>query len=104
METLQHLFSVIVSADAWYIAGSPLLDHIANRSEPIGNPENEVLCFTWFSFVEGTEFSESITEEDLANATVKGNTITIIDPEGDFDIQLFRLTPVEINLAPTFTE
>ena len=103
METVQHLFSVIVSADAWYIAGSPLLDHIANRSEPIGNPENEVLCFTWFSFVEGTEFSESITEEDLANATVKGNTITIIDPESDFDIQLFRLTPVEINLAPTFT-
>ena len=103
MDTVQHLFSVIVSADAWYIAGSPLLDHIANRSEPIGNPENEVLCFTWFSFVEGTEFSESITEEDLANATVKGNTITIIDPESDFDIQLFRFTPVEINLAPTFT-
>jgi len=103
METAQHLFSVIVSADAWYIAGSPLLDHIANRSEPIGNPENKVLCFTWFSFVEGTEFSESITEEDLANAIVNGNTITIIDPEGDFDIQLYRLAPVEINLASPST-
>jgi hypothetical protein len=104
MESVKHLYNVIVSADAWYIAGSPLLDHIANRSEPIGNPDNEVLCFTWFSFVEGTEFSESITEEDLAKAIVNGYTITIIDPDGGFDIQLFRLTPVAINLAPAFSE
>jgi hypothetical protein len=103
MESVKHLYNVIVSADAWYIAGSPLLDHIANRSEPIGNPDNEVLCFTWFSFVEGTEFSESITEEDLDNVIVNGNTITIIDPDGGFDIQLFRLAPVEINLASTST-
>ena len=103
METVQHLFSVIVSADAWYIAGSPLLGNITNRDEPTGNPENEVLYFTWVGDEQGTEFSESITEEDLANSTVKGNTITISDPDGDFDIQLYRLAQVDINLAPPYT-
>jgi hypothetical protein len=103
MEAVKHLFSVIVSADAWYIAGSPLLGNITNRDEPTGNPENEVLYFTWVGDEQGTEFSESITEEDLANSTVKGNTITISDPDGDFDIQLYRLAQVDINLAPPYT-
>lgn len=103
MEAVKQLFSVIVSADAWHIAGSPLLGNIANRDEPTGDPENEVLYFTWVGDEEGTEFSESITEEDLANAIVNGNTITISDPDGDFDIQLYRLAPVEINLAPPST-
>lgn len=100
MEAVKQLFSVIVSADAWHIAGSPLLGNITNRDEPTGNPENEVLHFTWVGDEQGTEYSESITEEDLANAIVNGNTITISDPDGDFDIQLYRLAPVEINLAP----
>jgi hypothetical protein len=103
MEAVEQLFSVIVSADAWHIAGSPLLGNIANRDEPTGDPDNEVLYFTWVGDEEGTEFSESITEEDLANAIVNGNTITISDPDGDFDIQLYRLAPVEINLAPPST-
>jgi hypothetical protein len=103
MEAVKQLFSVIVSADAWYIAGSPLLGNIAKRDEPKSDPENEVLYFTWVGDEEGTEFSESITEEDLANAIVNGNTITISDPDGDFDIQLYRLAPVEINLAPPST-
>jgi hypothetical protein len=103
MEAVKQLFSVIVSADAWYIAGSPLLGNITNRDEPTGNPENEVLHFTWVGDEQGTEFSESITEEDLANAIVNGNTITISDPDGDFDIQLYRLAPVDINLAPPST-
>ncbi len=100
MEKVKQLFDAIVGADAWYIAGSPLLGSITNRDEPTGNPKNEVLYFTWVGDEEGTEFSESITEEDLANATVNGNTITISDPNGNFDIQLYRLAPVEINSAP----
>ena len=103
MEKVKRLFDAIVGADAWYIAGSPLLGNITNMDEPNGDPENEVLYFTWVGDEEGTEFSERITEEDLANATVNGNTITISDPDGDFDIQLYRLAPVEINLAPPST-
>ena len=103
MEKVKRLFDAIVGADAWYIAGSPLLGSITNVDEPHGDPENEVLYFTWVGDEEGTEFSERITEEDLANATVNGNTITISDPDGDFDIQLYRLAPVEINLAPPST-
>ena len=103
MEKVKQLFDAIVGADAWYIAGSPLLGNITNMDEPNGDPENEVLYFTWVGDEEGTEFSERITEEDLANATVNGNTITISDPDGDFDIQLYRLAPVEINLAPPST-
>jgi len=100
METVKQLFDAIVGADAWYIAGSPLLGNITNVDEPNSDPENEVLYFTWVGDEEGTEFSERITEEDLTNATVNGNTITISDPNGDFDIQLYRLAPVEIDLAP----
>jgi len=103
MEKVKQLFDAIVGADAWYIAGSPLLGSITNMDEPTGDPENEVLYFTWVGDEEGTEFSERITEEDLANAIVDGNTITINDPDGDFDIQLYRLAPVEINLAPPST-
>jgi len=103
MEQVKQLFDAIVGADAWYIAGSPLLDSITNMDEPTGDPENEVLYFTWVGDGEGTEFSERITEEDLANATINGNTITISDPDGDFDIQLYRLAPVEINLTPPST-
>ena len=103
MEKVKRLFDAIVGADAWYIAGSPLLGSITNVDEPTGDPENEVLYFSWVGDEEGTEFSERITEEDLANATVDGNTITINDPDGDFDIQLYRLAPVEINLAPPST-
>ena len=103
METVKQLFEAIVSAEAWYIAGSPLLGSITNVDEPNGDPENEVLLFTWIGDEEGTEFSERITEEDLASAIVDGNTITISDPDGDFDIQLYRLAPVEINLAPPST-
>jgi len=100
MEKVKQLFDTIVGADAWYIAGSPLLGNITNVDEPNGDPENEVLYFTWVGDEECTEFSESITEEDLANSTVHGNTITISDPNGDLDIQLYRLAPVGINLAP----
>jgi hypothetical protein len=100
MEQVKRLFDVIVGADAWYIAGSPLLGNITNVDEPTGDPENEVLYFTWVGDEEGTEFSEHITEEDLASAIVDGNTITISDPDGDFNIQLYRLAPVEINPAP----
>ncbi len=100
MEKVKQLFDAIVGADAWYIAGSPLLGNITNVDEPNGDPENEVLYFTWVGDEEGTEFSERITEEDLANAIVDGNTITISDPDGDFDIQLYRLAPVDINPAP----
>jgi len=103
MEKVKQLFEAIVSAEAWYIAGSPLLGSITNVDEPNSAPENEVLYFTWVGDEEGTEFSERITEEDLANAIVDGNTITISDPDGDFDIQLYRLAPVEINLAPPST-
>ena len=103
MEKVKRLFDAIVGADAWYIAGSPLLGSITNVDEPTGDPENEVLYFTWIGDEEGTEFSERITEEDLANAIVDGNTITINDPDGDFDIQLYRLAPVEINPAPPST-
>lgn len=103
METVKQLFEAIVSAEAWYIAGSPLLGSITNVDKPNGDSENEVLYFTWVGDEEGTEFSERITEEDLANAIVDGNTITISDPDGDFDIQLYRLAPVEINLAPPST-
>ena len=103
MEKVKQLFDAIVGADAWHIAGSPLLGNITNVDEPNGDPENEVLYFTWVGDEEGTEFSERITEEDLANATVNGNIITINDPDGDFDIQLYRLAPVEINLAPPST-
>ena len=103
MEKVKRLFDAIVGADAWYIAGSPLLGSITNVDEPHGDPENEVLYFTWVGDEEGTEFSERITEEDLANATVDGNTITINDPDGGFNIQLYRLAPVEINLAPPST-
>lgn len=99
MEKVKQLFDAIVGADAWYIAGSPLLGNITNVDEPNGDPENEVLYFTWVGDEEGTEFSERITEEDLAISTVNGNTITISDPNGDFDIQLYRLAPVEINSA-----
>lgn len=100
METVKQLFEAIVSAEAWYIAGSPLLGSITNVDKPNGDPENEVLLFTWIGDEEATEFSESITEEDLANAIVDGNTIKINDPNGDFDIQLYRLAPVEIDPAP----
>lgn len=100
MEQVKQLFDAIVGADAWYIAGSPLLGNITNVDEPNGDPENEVLYFTWVGDGEGTEFSDRITEEDLANAIVDGNTITISDPDGDFDIQLYRLAPVDINPAP----
>ena len=100
MEKVKRLFDAIVGADAWYIAGSPLLGSITNVDEPNGDPENEVLYFTWVGDEEGTEFSERITEEDLAHAIVDGNTIKINDPNGDFDIQLYRLAPVEINPAP----
>ncbi len=100
MEKVKQLFDAIVGADAWYIAGSPLLGSITNLDEPTGDPENEVLYFTWVGDEEGTEFSERITEEDLANAIVDGSTITINDPNGDFDIQLYRLATVEINPAP----
>ena len=100
METVKQLFEAIVSAEAWYIAGSPLLGSITNVDKPNGDPEIEVLLFTWIGDEEATEFSESITEEDLANAIVDGNTITISDPDGDFDIQLYRLAPVEIDPAP----
>jgi hypothetical protein len=100
MEKVKQLFDAIVGADAWYIAGSPLLGSITNVDEPNGDPENEVLLFTWIGDEEGTEFSERITEEDLANAIVDGNTIKINDPNGDFDIQLYRLAPVAIDLAP----
>ena len=103
MEKVKQLFDAIVGADAWYIAGSPLLDSITNMDEPTGDLENEVLYFTWVGDGEGTEFSERITEEDLASAIVDGNTITISDPDGDFVIQLYRLAPVEINLAPPST-
>jgi hypothetical protein len=103
MEQVKQLFDAIVGADAWYIAGSPLLGSITNLDEPTGDPENEVLYFTWVGDEEGTEFSERITEEDLANALVDGNTITINDPDGDFDIQLYRLAPVEIDPAPPST-
>jgi len=103
MERVKQLFDAIVGADAWYIAGSPLLGSIANVDEPNGDPENEVLCFTWVGDEEGMEFSESISEEDLAKAIVDGNTIKINDPDGDFDIQLYRLAPVEINLAAAST-
>jgi len=99
MEQVKRLFDVIVGADAWYIAGSPLLGNITNVDEPTGDPENEVLYFTWVGDGEGTEFSERITEEDLAHASVDGNTLTINDPDGDFDIQLYRLAPVDINPA-----
>ncbi|PIV88606.1 MAG: hypothetical protein COW48_05065 [Hydrogenophilales bacterium CG17_big_fil_post_rev_8_21_14_2_50_63_12] len=103
MEQVKQLFDAIVGADAWYIAGSPLLGSITNMDEPNGDPENEVLYFTWVGDWEGTEFSERITEEDLANAIVDGNAIKINDPDGDFDIQLYRLAPVEIYLAPPST-
>ena len=103
MEKVKRLFDTIVGADAFYIAGSPLLGNITNVDEPNGDPENEVLYFTWIGDEEGTEFSERITEEDLTNAIVDGNTIRINDPDGDFDIQLYRLAPVEINLAPPST-
>lgn len=100
MEKVKRLFDAIVGVDAWYIAGSPLLGSITNVDEPNGDPENEVLLFTWIGDEEGTEFSERITEEDLANAIVDGNTIKINDPNGDFDIQLYRLAPVAIDQAP----
>lgn len=100
MEKVKQLFDAIVGAEAWYIAGSPLLGSITNVDEPNGDLENEVLLFTWIGDEEATEFSECITEEDLANAIVDGNTIKINDPNGDFDIQLYRLAPVEIDLAP----
>ncbi len=100
MEKVKRLFGAIVGADAWYIAGSPLLGNITNVDEPNGDPENEVLYFTWVGDGEGSEFSERITEEDLAHASVDGNTLTINDPDGDFDIQIYRLVPVEINPAP----
>ena len=103
MENVKRLFDAIVGAEAWYIKGSPLLGSITNVDEPTGDPENEVLYFTWVGDGEGTEFSERITEEDLASAIVDGNTITINDPDGDFDIQLYRLAPVEIYLAPPST-
>jgi len=106
MEKVKQLFDAIVGADAWYIAGSPLLDTITNVDEPNGDPENEVLNFTWVGDDEGTEFSESITEEDLVNATVNenGNSITIHDPDGDFEIVLYSLVPFEIELAPATAE
>jgi hypothetical protein len=100
MDKVKQLFDVIVGADAWYIAGSPLLGSITNVDEPNGDLENEVLLFTWIGDEEATEFSESITEEDLANAIVDGNTIKINDPNGDFDIQLYRFAPLEIDPAP----
>ena len=104
MEKENQLFDAIVGADAWYIAASPLLDSITNSDEPTGNPENEVLSFTWIGDEQGMEFAERITEEDLANATVNGNTLTISGPDGDFDfdfdIQLYRLSPLEINPVP----
>lgn len=100
MENVKRLFDAIVGAESWYIAGSPLLGSITNVDEPTGDPENEVLYFTWVGDEEGTEFSERITEEDLASAIVDGNTITINDPDGDFVIQLYRLAQVEINPVP----
>jgi hypothetical protein len=60
MEKVKQLFEAIVSAEAWYIAGSPLLGSITNVDKPNGDPENEVLLFTWIGDEEATEFSESI--------------------------------------------
>lgn len=104
MAKVKQLYDAITRADAWYIAGSPLLDSISGTDEPNENPENEVLNFTWIGGDEGTEFSESITEEDLSNATVNGNTITIHDPNGNFDIVLYKLVPYEIEPAPATAE
>jgi len=104
MEKVKQLFDAIVGVDAWYIAGSPLLGNITNVDEPNGDPENEVLYFTWVGDEEGSELSERITEEDLANATINGNTITIHDPDGDFDLVLYKLVPYEITDGKVFPQ
>jgi len=97
MGKVKKLYDAIVGADAWYIAGSPLLDSIAGVGDVLDDPENEVFHFTWED--EDGSYSESVTEDDLARATVVGNTITILDPDGDWTIQLYRLAPIEIDLT-----
>jgi hypothetical protein len=91
---VQLLFEAIKSADAWVVADSPLLADISESVEPNGNPENEVFLFSW---TDGeSEFSEKVTEEDLQNAVIEGNMVTISDPDGDYGVTCYYLVPVNI--------
>ena len=94
-EKVARLAAAIQSAGAFEIGGSPLLAEFTDSADLCGDPENEIFRFVWVDS-DGDEFSEVITEEDLAGATVNGNRITISDPDGDVDLLLFALTPVLI--------
>jgi hypothetical protein len=71
---------------------------VGTYSHPTGEPENEVILFTWDS--EGIQFSVKITEAGLDAAVPVGCALTLIDSEGDyFTIELWslKIVPVKID-------
>ena len=95
MSKVQQLYDTILSADAFIVSDSPLLNDV-DSSEITGNPENEVFYFRW---TDGENyFSETITEADLENAIIEGNKLIFDD--GD-SLTLYSLNEVEINVDRT---
>lgn len=94
MTTIQHInqtvatfLALLAQADS-VVANSPMLSEW-NASEPIGNPNNEVVFFTWED-ADGT-YSLTLTEGGIQAGQWKGQSFFCEDHEGDeVQISLYR--------------
>ncbi len=85
--------SLLSSADAVRVDGGPLLDSW-DLSDPAGDPENEVVCFSWED--QEYHYIEKITEEDIENGSFDGTKFSCQGEDGPLEIEFFKLVPVAV--------
>jgi len=94
---IDSIYGQIINADEVHSKNDSVV-LVGTYSHPTGEPENEVILFTWDS--EGIQFSVKITEAGLDAAVSVGGALTLIDSEGDyFTIELWslKIVPVKID-------
>lgn len=87
-----QLLALLNNADAVEV-DSPLLQEW-ETDEPTGDPENQILNFTWVDD-DGDKFSCTLTEAGVANGNWSGNSFVCDDDEGEqVKLTLYKLTPI----------